>query len=88
MLIAIMERRFYNENCCYLLQSDRTYPGNGRRDCKGISAAGGEARLFSVEEEMDADYINSCDGVIFGTPTWMANTCWQMKNGLMWTAVR
>lgn len=51
----------------------------GEEITKGISAAGGEARLFSVEEEMDADYINSCDGVIFGTPTWMANTCWQMK---------
>lgn len=28
---------------------------------------------------MDIDYINSCDGVIFGTPTWVASTCWQMK---------
>lgn len=46
---------------------------------EGISSAGGEARLFSIEEEMDIDYINSCDGVIFGTPTWVASTCWQMK---------
>ena len=46
---------------------------------KGIADAGGEARLFSIEEEMDIEYINGCDGVIFGTPTWVASTCWQMK---------
>lgn len=46
---------------------------------EGILSLGGEVRLFSIEEPMDTDYINSCDGIIFGTPTWVASTCWQMK---------
>ena len=46
---------------------------------RGLTAAGGETRFFSVEEAMDADYIDQCAGVIFGTPTYLANTCWQMK---------
>ena len=46
---------------------------------RGLAAAGGETRFFSVEEAMDADYIDQCAGVIFGTPTYLANTCWQMK---------
>ena len=46
---------------------------------RGLAAAGGETRFFSVEEAMDADYIDQCAGVIFGTPTSLANTCWQMK---------
>ena len=36
---------------------------------RGLAAAGGETRFFSVEEAMDADYIDQCAGVIFGTPT-------------------
>lgn len=46
---------------------------------EGITSLGGEVRLFSIEEPMDAEYINNCDGIIFGTPTWVASTCWQMK---------
>lgn len=46
---------------------------------RGLAAAGGETRFFSVEEAMDADYIDQCAGVIFGTPTYLANTCWQMN---------
>lgn len=51
----------------------------GLEIARGIEKKGGEAKLFSIEEPMDADYINSCDGVIFGTPVYLANTCWQMK---------
>lgn len=46
---------------------------------EGIARQGGETRLFSIEEPLDQDYINSCDGVLFGTPVYLANTCWQMK---------
>ena len=35
---------------------------------EGVERAGGEARLFSVEEPVDEEYVNSCDGVIIGTP--------------------
>ena len=46
---------------------------------KGIARQGGKTRLFSIEEPLDQEYINSCDGVLFGTPVYLANTCWQMK---------
>ncbi|OUO79650.1 flavodoxin [Blautia sp. An249] len=46
---------------------------------EGIRRAGGQVRLFSIEEPMDVEYINSCKGVIFGTPTYLASTCWKMK---------
>ena len=46
---------------------------------RGLAAAGGETRFFSVEDTVDADYIDQCAGIIFGTPTYLANTCWQMK---------
>ena len=49
---------------------------------EGIRKQGGEARLFSITEDMDAEYINACDGVIFGTPTYLASTCWQIKKWL------
>ena len=46
---------------------------------RGLATAGGETRFFSVEDTVDADYIDQCAGIIFGTPTYLANTCWQMK---------
>ncbi len=46
---------------------------------RGIEKEGGQVRLFSIEEPLDADYINACDGVLFGTPVYLASTCWQMK---------
>ena len=49
---------------------------------EGIRKQGGEARLFSITEDMDAEYINASDGVIFGTPTYLASTCWQIKKWL------
>ena len=45
---------------------------------RGLAAAGGETRFFSVEDTVDADYIDQCAGIIFGTPTYLANTCWQI----------
>lgn len=46
---------------------------------KGIEKKGGQVRLFSIEEPLDTEYLNDCDGVLFGTPVYLANTCWQMK---------
>ena len=40
-----------------------------------------ELRLFNLREEErpDKEYVESSDAVIFGTPTYVANMCWQMK---------
>lgn len=51
----------------------------GAEIAKGIQKQGGETRLFSIEEPLDEAYINDCSGVIFGTPVYLANICWQMK---------
>lgn len=40
-----------------------------------------EVRLFNIldEENWDKEYIYESKAVIFGTPTYYANMCWQMK---------
>ena len=40
-----------------------------------------ETRLFNLAENdtPDREFIESSDAVIFGTPTYVANMCWQMK---------
>lgn len=40
-----------------------------------------EVRLFNLKdtEDPDQEYVEACDAVIFGTPTYVANMCWQMK---------
>ena len=40
-----------------------------------------ETRLFNLKEsdEPDKEFIEASDAVIFGTPTYVANMCWQMK---------
>ena len=53
----------------------------------GWIAAGAEAvadtevRQFNLKDGMepDQDYIESCDAIVFGTPTYYANMCWQIK---------
>lgn len=45
---------------------------------KGIRAEGAEARLFSIEEPVDAEYAAECRGFIFGAPTYAGSACWQM----------
>lgn len=37
-----------------------------------------EVRVFSIDD-IDYDYVSNSNTVIFGTPTYYANTCWQMK---------
>ena len=45
------------------------------------SVANTETRLFNLAENdtPDREFIESSDAVIFGTPTYVANMCWQMK---------
>lgn len=60
--------------------------GNTETVAKWI-AAGAESvpetkvRLFNlaVDEDPNQDYLEGSDAVIFGTPTYVANMCWQMK---------
>ena len=37
-----------------------------------------EVRIFDVDH-VDYDYIKESRAVVFGTPTYYANTCWQLK---------
>ncbi len=39
---------------------------------------GTEVRIFSLDD-VDYDYLQKSDAVIFGSPTYYANTCWQLK---------
>ncbi len=49
----------------------------------GINKVGGvDARAFDIEGDVDVDFVNDSQGVILGTPTYLANTCWQIKKWL------
>lgn len=37
-----------------------------------------EVGIFSIDE-INYDFLDESDAVIFGTPTYYANTCWQIK---------
>lgn len=37
-----------------------------------------ESRIFDIED-VDYEYIKESKAVVFGTPTYYANTCWQIK---------
>lgn len=50
---------------------------------KGMQNAGSEVRLFSLDEEMDENYLNACAGIVFGTPTYMATSSWRMNQWLL-----
>ncbi len=46
---------------------------------KGVASVEGcEYRVMSIED-LDKDYVNAADAVVFGTPTYYANMAWQMK---------
>lgn len=38
-----------------------------------------EVRLFNVKNEIDEEFISDSAAVVFGSPTYVANICWQMK---------
>lgn len=46
---------------------------------KGMKSVEGiEVGIFDIEE-VDYDFIKESKAVVFGTPTYYANTCWQIK---------
>lgn len=45
---------------------------------RGAQKTGAEARAFGLEH-IDEAYLREADAVVFGTPTYYANTCWQLK---------
>lgn len=47
--------------------------GQGIEEVEGC-----EYQIMSVED-IDKEYLEESDAVIFGTPTYYANMCWQMK---------
>lgn len=48
----------------------------------GIESKGVEVRLFSLDDELDTDYLNECAGIIFGTPTYVATAHWRVVEWL------
>ena len=68
--------------------------GNTEQTAKMIAAGmesveNTEVRFFNLpdEESWDKDFINESKAVVFGTPTYYANMCWQMKQWLDTKAV-
>ena len=62
----------------YFSKTGNTYTmakeiGNGMKTIENI-----ELRIFDIEN-IDYEYINESKAVVFGTPTYYANTCWQIK---------
>lgn len=52
----------------------------GKEIAEGMRRAGAEVRMFNLKDGMpDADYVNESAGIVFGTPTYYANMCWQLK---------
>ena len=46
---------------------------------RGMQAVPGvEVQLFDLEN-IDMDFFNQSQAVVFGTPTYYANVCWQIK---------
>ncbi len=46
-----------------------------------LSAGKMEVKLMNIADEanVDVDFVNASGAVLFGTPTYGANMCWQMK---------
>ena len=46
----------------------------------GIEEEGVDARAFNVRtDDIDKEYLDSSDGLIIGTPTYLASSVWQIK---------
>ena len=47
---------------------------------RGIEEEGVDARTFNVRtDDIDKEYLDSSDGLIIGTPTYLASSVWQIK---------
>lgn len=52
----------------------------GEEIAEGMKNAGAEVRMYNLKDGMpDADYVDECAGIVFGSPTYYASTCWQLK---------
>ena len=47
------------------------------------SVSGVEVRLFELDR-IDKSYLAECKAVFFGTPTYLASTCWELKKWTMY----
>lgn len=45
----------------------------------GLQKRNHEVKLFSIEDPVDKEYLESCQGVLIGTPTYMASYHWKIK---------
>lgn len=55
----------------------------GKEIAQGIENAGCECRAFNIiRDEIDRDFISSSQGVIIGTPVYMATVPWQIQKFL------
>lgn len=65
----------------YYSESGNTQKVAGWVAAGAQSVADTQVRLFNLKDgdEPDKDYVESCQAVIFGTPTYYANMCWQIK---------
>lgn len=50
---------------------------------RGMGKAGSEARIFSVDEPIDEEYLQECGGIVFGSPTYMATSAWRINQWLL-----
>ncbi len=46
--------------------------------CQGIAESGAEAHAFSIDEA-DAEFVQNCDGILLGTPTYHGTYCAKIK---------
>ncbi|MGM0213296.1 flavodoxin family protein [Enterococcus sp. AZ109] len=49
---------------------------------EGIKSKDIEVRLFSLDDQLDDNYLNDCVGIIFGTPTYVATSHWRVVEWL------
>ncbi|MBO0453700.1 MULTISPECIES: flavodoxin family protein [Enterococcus] len=50
---------------------------------QGMRNVGSEVRVYSVDDSINANYVNECSGIVFGTPTYMATSHWRITQWLM-----
>jgi len=46
---------------------------------KGVESVGATAHLVFVDQNIDWNLLNECDGMIFGSPTYLGNVTGEMK---------
>ncbi len=46
---------------------------------EGIDSIGHIETKLMLPEEINVDFVNQSDAIIFGSPTYYANMCWQIK---------